>query len=125
MKLEYLANGSLDCPLIRMYAFSRYEAEDLRKLAQSLSSGVRKSVDLETLPWVEPIQGCRLRLVLGERDRGVWQVAPWSFECPLNSNGWQDVGALPEPFCESDVKGFQWLTNKGKVALLFSHTGEW
>jgi hypothetical protein len=125
MKLEYLASGSPDCPLIRIYAFNRDEVQDLRKLAQSLSSGVRKSVDLETLPWVEPIQGCHLRLVSDKGDRGVRQVAPSSFECLLNSNGWQDVEALLDPFCESDVKGYQWLTNKGEVALLLSHSGEW
>jgi hypothetical protein len=125
MKLEYLASGSSEGPLIRIYAFSRVEVHSLRELVQSVSSGPCKSVDLEALPWVEPIQGCRVRTVLGDRDRGVRQTVSANFECLLSSNGWQDVEGLLDPFCESDVAGFQWLTNKGKVALLFSHSGEW
>jgi hypothetical protein len=111
--------------LIRIYAFSRVEVHSLRELVQSVSSGPRKRVDLQAPPWVEAIQGCGVSPVLGDRDRGVRQTASANFECFLSSNGWQDVEGLLDPFCESDVAGFQWLTNKGKVALLFSHSGGW
>lgn len=78
-----------------------------------------KCFDSEVLPWVEPIQGCRVRPVLGDRDRGVRQTASANFECLLSSNRWQDGEDLLDAFCESDVAGFQWLTNKGKVAVLW------
>ena len=42
MKLEFLANGSPDCPLIRIYEFNSKEAYKLRRIALQLAkAGVR------------------------------------------------------------------------------------
>jgi len=39
MKLEYIAAGSDDCPLIRLFEFTSAEVEELQKLVRSLVSG--------------------------------------------------------------------------------------
>src|SRR5437867_3317880 len=39
MKLEFLADGSQDCPLIRLYDFDFEEAVSLRQIVASLSDG--------------------------------------------------------------------------------------
>ena len=125
MKLEFLASGARACPLIRLYAFNRAEAQKLRELVKSLSSASRQSVSLDEENWIEPVDGCRLVLRLGSRDEGTHEVGPLSFECLLNSSGWNNMEGLLDPFCESDPVGFQWLTNTGKVSLLLSRNGNW
>ena len=49
MKLEYLAEGSRDCPLFRLYEFNQAEARTLRNLAKSLATGELK-LSLDVLP---------------------------------------------------------------------------
>lgn len=125
MKLEYIAAGSDDCPLIRLFEFTLAEVEELRKLVRSLVSGERQSVALQNEAWAAPIGGCQLSLRRGNRDRGVRQVEPLTFECVLSPDGWSNVEGLLDPFCDSDTTGFQWLTHDGRVSLLISQSGKW
>jgi hypothetical protein len=120
MKLEYLADGSRDCPLVRLYEFDHAEARSLRNLERSLVSGDRSSVALHDEAWAESVGGCRLTL-----RRGVREVDPLNFECVLNSGGWSNIEGLLDPFCDSHTAGFQWLTRESSVALLISQTGQW
>jgi len=83
MKLEFLAEGSQDCPLIRLYAFDVGEAVQLRKLFRSLSTGSRQAVALHEEPGTEPVGGCRLDLHLGKGDSGVVPKGLLKFECIL------------------------------------------
>lgn len=123
MKLEYLADASP--PLIRLYEFNQAEVRQLRELVSSLVSGTRQSISLQTEAWAQSINGCRLDLRLGNRDRGIRQVSPLNFECILTSDGWSNVGFLLDPFCESKFAGYQWLTHDGRVPLLISQDGQW
>ena len=125
MKLEYLADGSDDCPLIRLLEFTPAEVQELRKLVRLLVSGERQSVALENEAWAAPIGGCQLSLRRGNRDQGVRQVEPLKFECVLSSDGWSNVEGLLDPFCNSNTTGFQWLTHDGRVSLLISQSGKW
>jgi|SRR5580700_894124 hypothetical protein len=125
MKLEFLANGARACPLIRLYEFNRAEAKNLRELVKSLSNASRQSISLEEEPWIESVEGCRLALRLGHRDEGVRESGPSTFECVLNSGGWNNMEGLLDPFCKSDAVGFQWLTTAGKISLLLSRVGTW
>lgn len=124
MKLEYLADGSDDCPLIRLFEFTPAEVQELRKLVRSLASGERQSVTLQHEAWAEPIGGCQLSLRRGNREQGVRQMELLKFECVLSSNEWSNVEGLLAPFCESDTAGFQWLTHDGKVPLLISQSAK-
>lgn len=125
MKLEYLADGSRDCPLIRLYEFNQSEAIQLRQLVRSLVMGDRQSVQLQNEAWAEPLGGCCLCLRRGGSDQGVRQVGTLNFECVLNSDGWSNVEGLLDPFCDSNTTGFQWLTHEGRVSLLISQNGHW
>jgi hypothetical protein len=125
MRLEYLAEGSRDCPLIRLYAFSQADAITLKQLVRSLIAGDRQQVALHDEMWIEPIGGCRLALKRGNRDQEVCQVGSLSFECVLSTDGWSNVEGLLEPFCSSDATGFQWLTHDGTISLLISQRGHW
>ena len=125
MKIEYLADGSPDCPLIRLYEFNQAEAKQLRQLVRSLVPSDRQGVELENEAWAEPLGGCRLALRCGNPDQGIRQVGSRNFECVLNSDGWRNVEGLLGPFCDSNTAGFQWLIHDGGVSLLISQNGHW
>ena len=125
MKLEFLEVGSPDCPLIRLYDFNRAQAQSLRKLVKSLRDGSRESVPLSEEPWIESVRGCRLTLRLGDREKGVRQSGPATFDCALTAANWDNVEGLLDPFCESEPTGFQWLCSEGKTSLLLSRDGRW
>jgi hypothetical protein len=125
MKVEYLADGSNECPLIRLYEYNQPEVRRLKELVGELASGVRQSISLQDEAWAVPIGGCRLSLRRGSRDIGVHQLARLDFECMLSSAGWSNVEGLLDPFCDSNTDGFQWLTHDGKVSLLISQNGQW
>jgi hypothetical protein len=125
MRLEYLAEGSRHCPLIRLYAFSQADAIKLKRLVSALIVGDRRDVALHDEKWVEPVGDCRLVLKRGNRDQGVCQVGSSSFECVLSTDGWSNVEGLLEPFCNSNTAGFQWLTHDGTISLLVSQSGHW
>jgi hypothetical protein len=125
MKLEYLAEGSRACPLVRLYEFNHEDVLKLMELVRSLLTGDRTSVVLENEPWIESVGGSKLTLLRGERNRGVCPAGPREFECILDSDGWSNVEGLLDPFCDSNTGGFQWLTHYGAVALLISQNGQW
>ena len=97
MKLEYLSDGSAECPLIRLYEFNRSEAKQLRQLVKSLVNGDNERIALQNEMWVEPIGGCSLDLRVGTRNDGVREEQPLRFECVLTRAGWSNVEGLLEP----------------------------
>jgi hypothetical protein len=127
MKLEYLAEGSADCPLLRLYDFTSDEAKQLLIAVTGLATGSLERVDVERLPFVEPVEDCRLCLVRSPWDRAVVRIGPSAFECGFTSARWDNVAGLIEPFAEEgSVGGFQWLaTSPGEVAFLLSPSGKW
>jgi hypothetical protein len=125
MRLEYLAEGSRACPLIRLYAFNQAAAIKLKGLVGLLRAGHRRDVALNDEMWVEPVRDCRLALKRGNRDQGVCQVGSASFQCVLSADGWSNVEGLLEPFCNSNTAGFQWLTHDCTISLLISQSGQW
>lgn len=126
MKLEYLAAGSPDCPLIRLYDFTPAEAGLLVSAVAALASGAAERVDVDRLPFVEPFGGCRLALVGGSWDQAVVREGePAGFVCRLTAGSWDQVAGLVEPFANG-CHGFQWLVGPpGEVPLLFSSSGLW
>ena len=125
MKLEFLPDGSPDCPLIRLYSFSRAETLRLKQIADQLSSGTLRQVALHEEAGVEPINRIQLFLEVGNRDQGIVQNTPESFNCILSVRGWLEVSFLLQPFCQSETNGFQWLVDKGPISLLISKKGTW
>jgi len=126
MKLEFLENGSPDCPLVRLYAFDSTEAVRLREILRALSDGACESFDLHNDRSVEAIDGCQLTLQLRQRDLGIVRRGRCTFDCVFTAGTWHNVAALVEPFCESATPGcYQWLTEEGDASLLLSPDGGW
>jgi len=125
MKLEFLAEGAPDCPLIRIYSFTRAEALRLKEIADQLADSRTLEVALHDESFVEPIDACCLTLRREKRDQGVFQFAPLRFNCVLSDKGWLNFSGLLQPFCETDANGFQWLSEQGPISFLMSVNGTW
>ena len=127
MKLEYLADGSPDCPLIRLYDFTTAEATQLLALVTELASEGPERIDVHLLPFVQPVDGCRLALIRRSWNQAIVRVGPSNFECGFTAGTWDNVAGLIEPFCE-DRSGerYQWLASSpGEADLLLSPSGKW
>jgi hypothetical protein len=125
MKLDYVIDRSRDFFLVRLYECNQAEARSLKNIVRSIVSGECHSVALQDESWIESVGRCELILRRGSRNRGIREVAPLNFECVLNSDGWSNVEALLNSFCEAHSAGFQWLEREGRVGLLISKTGQW
>jgi len=126
MKLEYLAAGSPDCPLIRLYEFDTTGAKRLREAFRSLADGSRQDIPLHEEWWVESIAGCHLDLRLGPRDLGVVERLPSKFECVQTAESWSEIAAKIDPFCAGQsTENFAWLDEEGEASLLLTPSGRW
>lgn len=125
MKLEFLASGSPDCPLIRLYEFNSEEAYQLRRMALQLARRKETAVLLHKDSSVVAIGGCELRLKKGEKDLGASQISFLKFECILSPSGWLQVADLIRPFTRGAANGYQWLSETGTVKILLSCDGKW
>jgi hypothetical protein len=128
MKLEYLQEGSSDCPLIRLYDFTITEAEQLRDIINQLATGTNQNIVLHDLSWVESIGNCRLTFRLQSWDQAVVRRKGKdknNFECGFTAGTWCNIEGLVEPFTKGDA-GFQWLAGTpGEAAILISCDGTW
>jgi hypothetical protein len=126
MKLDYLPDGSPDCPLVRLYDFTPAEAGQLQRVLADLAAGRTSRIDVHCLPFVETVGGCRLVLVAQASDGAVYHRAwPTEFECGFLPDTWDNLAGLIEPFVAGS-SGFQWLARTpGEVDLLLSADGRW
>jgi hypothetical protein len=127
MRLEYLPNGSPDCPLIRLYDFDAMEATRLLHLVISLSDDSVGRIILDEQQEVTSVDGRKLTLVTNRSDHGVVRTRPSNqFECILTRTSWTHIAGLIEPFCGPGVaNGFQWLDETSDISLLLSPSGSW
>ena len=72
MELEYIHEGSSDCPLIRLFNFQTTEINNLHLMVSGLAEGKRDSIVLNELAFVDSIEGCSLTLILGGTDNGIF-----------------------------------------------------
>jgi hypothetical protein len=127
MRLEYIADGSPDCPLIRLYDFTPAEAGELHSSVSRLACEGVERIEVHALPFVEPVDGCELTLVRTSWDQAVVRVGSTVFECGFTGGTWENVAGLFEPFAEAQPgPRFQWLADSpGEAALLLSTSGQW
>jgi hypothetical protein len=126
MKLEYFAEGSPDCPLIRLYEFDTTGAKRLREAFRSLADGSRQDIPLHEEWWVQSIAGCHLDLRLGAKDLGIVERLPSKFECVLTPQAWSEVAAMVTPLCSDQTsESALWLNDDGEASLLLSRSGGW
>jgi hypothetical protein len=60
MKLQYLAYGSADCPLIRLYDFQTADGVRLKALFDKLAGSSSTLIALDEQTGILPVDGCQL-----------------------------------------------------------------
>lgn len=125
MKIEFLENGSGDCPLIRLYGDEPDVCQHLVRAFDQLGQGMMKELALSDLPGIEPINGCWLVAKAGRWDRGVLHAEGNTFEWVLTPSSWDNVAGLTEPFCSPEMESYQWLEQKGNIKILISKMACW
>ncbi len=117
MKLEYLAGGSPDCPLIRLYDFTAAEAGQLVAAIAGLATDAVQRVDVHQLAFVRSLNECRLTIVGRSWDQAVVRVGPAAFECGFTAGTWDNIVGLVAPLTANAV-GFQWVAGSPEEANL-------
>jgi hypothetical protein len=84
IKIDYLKEGSDDCPMVRLYDFDSEDAKRMRRMFQALADGSIERVRLET---VESIDGTQLTFVRSAPDGGVTETESKNFKVSLSSEG--------------------------------------
>jgi hypothetical protein len=127
MKIEFLASGSDDCPLIRIYGVEPDVCQIVRRVFEQLAHGDVEEVSLTDLPGIQPLGDCRLIAQAGRRDRGVVRSGGNIFQWVLTPATWDNVAGLIDPFCRSSSGGYQWLEQApaSEVRVLVSTDGCW
>lgn len=80
MKLEYIADGSPYCPLIRLYEFTDIETAGLRTKVAELAQGSSISIALHDLNFVTPIGNCELILIVADDGQGILAINTFKFK---------------------------------------------
>lgn len=112
MRLEYLPDGSPDCPLIRLFDFASAEAASLGAVVAGLATGQVERVAVHHLPGVTSVGGCELVFRLRGWDQAIVRVG-------------STASGLIEPFAVG-ARGYQWLAGvPGEASLLLSASGYW
>lgn len=123
MRIEFLAEGSEDCPLILL---TREHEQDVPALAAALRRVPIGPVELHKLPGVEAVGGVALVALTARANLGVRVRRHNVFEWVLDASGWEEVAGLLEPFIEpSQEDGFQFLNRHSGPKLVISTNGKW
>jgi hypothetical protein len=114
MKMEFIASGAVDCPLIRLYG---EDGQVVRALAQAVESVRSGPIAVNGVPGIEAVAGVHLTAMMAERDRGVRRVGDLAFEWAMSLDGWGGIVELLSAFESAAAeRGFQYLSREGEIA---------
>jgi hypothetical protein len=127
MKIEYLEDGSKDCPLIRIYGNQIRDLKTLHHHVLKLCTGDKTHIKVHELPGFTGIDRCKLTFHISRRDKGVFQINKTEFTCNLEAESWRHVEGQIKALVESPSDGYQWLNESNNISLLLStyETGAW
>ena len=128
MNIEYVHSGSPMSPVIRFCEFMPEEAEELRKLFESLAVGETTEIALHELSMFNALGNLRLTLRASQEDLGIQRVPGQlrGFELLLTPETFADLAELTLPFEQAEQSvAFQWLDERGEINLLLSPSGWW
>ena len=127
MKIEFLADGSQDCPLILIHGQGIIVVRRLAEVLHRLADGAVCRADLHGTAGLVAPGGIRLTASVSRWDVGVVEVSPASFEWQLTEGSWDNVAGLLEPFCRGPVEEHrhQYIEQAGDIAVIVSTDRSW
>jgi hypothetical protein len=125
--MRNLNEGTPDCPIIRVSSDDSTAYTRLHDAVVQLSLESIGDVDIDDLPGIVPIEGCRVSAIATKWNQGLMPTGNANeFKWRLTANTWDNVAALLEPFCSGDSRhGFQWIESAGDIAVLVTCDGQW
>ena len=127
MKIEYLKEGSDDCPIIRMFGNETESIKLLMEYVARLSKGIIKNKIINEIEGFEGIDQCQIDMQLSKESRGLIEKKGNLFKCVLSQSGWQSVYELLGSFSGENNICFQWIDETSNISWLVSRheNGEW
>jgi len=128
MKIEYLPDGSTDCPLIRIYGGGK---EDLLRLQQAflqLAAGAAEEVELDKLPGFQAVAACHLTAKTEKEDIGVTTADEVHFFMKLSPTRYRELAEMTTSLIGLEERiYYHWLDETSPVSLLLttSPIGQW
>ena len=135
MQIDFLEEGSEDCPLIRLYGVEPSQFATLHEAILRLVTGAQEECLLHDVPGFRAL--CKLKLISASSDAGVRRIGQNpDFAWRLTPALWFVVAGLVEPFAQRvDQGSYQWLSGKearhglelGDISVLLSCSvdGSW
>ncbi len=124
MNVDYLASGSDECPLIRLYQGSD---GDYEVLSAGILNLINKNVELDVLSlngFVKDNSIQELTIRKDAEDEGIEEVNPGRFICHFSEEHLQDILEKIEHYRKSN-SGYHWLDDKSDISILLSYSGKW
>jgi hypothetical protein len=125
MRMEFLEEvNEYGDSVVRLYDFDKSQAEAFRQAILETVIKNGKSLDLNSLSFIEPLN-CKLILHLADEDEGILTDDKKTFFCDLTKEGYENMVRLIEPFCQKETRKFQMLYDlDNEIDFLFSPYGE-
>jgi len=128
MRMEFVQDGSHDCPALLFYGYPSAGAEALISTFRLLAEGPDAEVPLHDLSDVRPVGDIQVFATNARGRTGVQQLSPPAFRWRKDREGWLEAVDLAEPVAHSDpTEGtrFQYLERYGRVNVIFSTGPGW
>ena len=137
MDLDFLEEGSRDCPLIRIYGTDYDDHCRLTRAIADIAAGTVQRLPIQELPGFGADPNFELILRTAAKDEGVSRHGQsLHFVWALTPGKWRIVEGLARPLADFEIEGcYQWLAGPearygldvGSVSVLLSnsHDGHW
>jgi hypothetical protein len=126
LKLEFFVDGLEGQPMILLYGGGPEEVVLLRNAMRPLSGGVGVNLAVDDLPFVQPIDKCRLRVISAGVVFGVTATSAGNFEWTLDPKSWLEVDKQLDPLCTgSSGVSFQHLNPGSGPEIIYSTDRTW
>jgi hypothetical protein len=128
MRIEFLPDGSHDCPAILLHGCPSAGAEALINTFRSLAEGQQTELALHQLPNLTTVGDIQVFATNANGTAGVQQLSALVFRWRQDREGWLEVAELAEPVAHGDPREgtrFQYLERNGKVNVIISTHRAW
>jgi hypothetical protein len=137
MKVEYIGEGSHDCPLIAIFGTSTADFARLRAAAEGLANGSFTKSELQEFEGFHLVNIRSFTMAAGQGSEGLYHRDGASFLWVLPGEKWKIVSGLIEPFTRwrSGSPVHQWLyggearlgLNSSEISIVISNspTPQW
>jgi hypothetical protein len=128
VRIEFVPDGSQDCPAILFHGCPSAGAETLINAVRSLAEGPETEVALHQLPDLTPVGDVQVFATNANGRAGVEQLSALAFRWRQDRDGWLQTAELAEPVvCGDGSEGtrFQYRERNGKFHVIFSTDRRW